>query len=153
MVWSQLSLSHNFKLMRNSCRANLWTKQHPRKRIVASTTQTKPILPRRDFGPLSTLSHLSTLSSFHNNKNLSYFNQNKNREIEQQGNTDTTKHQGKLHFEHHLQGTHQSCLKKVLPSPDGQRLWLILGTPLPTCETDPPTYLPNSKITSPSGEI
>lgn len=118
-----------------SCRANIWSKQHPRKKNEAWMTETKLILPRRDFGPLS------TLSSFHN-RNLSSFDHSKNPcRIDQGGNTDTTSHQGKLHLGehlhhlHHYQDTRRSCRKKVLPSPDGQRLWLVLGTPLTTVET------------------
>jgi len=115
-------------------RAALWTKRLPQRRNVAWSTQTKCILPRRDFGPLST--HHNSLSTYHNNLS-SYHNKNPDH-IEQQGPMDAVTRQGKLHWVqnggnilHHHHQHHRGHLRKVLPSPDGQRLWLVLGTPLP----------------------
>ena len=124
----------------SSCRASLWTKQHPRRRNLAWSTKTKDIMPRRDFGPLSTnhnnvSSNHNNLSTYHNNLS-SYHNNNPNH-IEEQGHTDAVKLQGKLpcgqhegNILHHNQSAKEGCQRKVLPSPDGQRLWLVLGTPL-----------------------
>ena len=97
-------------------------------------------MPRRDFGPLSTnhnnvSSNHNNLSTYHNNLS-SYHNNNPNH-IEEQGHTDAVKLQGKLpcgqhegNILHHNQSAKEGCQRKVLPSPDGQRLWLVLGTPL-----------------------
>ena len=84
------------------------------------------ILPRRDFGPLST---------YHSNL-LTYHNKNPNH-IEEQGPMDSVSLQGNLpcgqhggKILHQNRSAQEGCLRKVLPSPDGQRLWLVLGTPL-----------------------
>ena len=58
--------------------------------------------------------------------------------IEEQGPTDAVTLRGKLpcgqhggKILHHNRSAQEGCLRKALPSPDGQRLWLFLGTPLP----------------------
>ena len=111
--------------MNVNCRDNLWTERPPTKREEVWTTKTSSIQPRRDFDP--------QISTFHNNKRKPCQEQHTCNDVV----ASSSKHKlGENHpnqFHHGLtpQDDRRSCLRKVFPSPDGQKVWLVTDVRLP----------------------
>ena len=107
-------------------RDNLWTVRVPRKRDeVVLTTKTNRILPRRDFGPSQT-------SSFHRNEpgqeehtNVVVASSSKLKAWENQQEQEQPHHHDISPLDR------RSCVGKVYPTPDGQKVWLVTERQLP----------------------